>query len=272
MFSTPRPAASTHLALAAAVLASAGTSTVLACSSERSLETLAGDADLVFRGEIQDIRYAMSEPGGPEGTRVPHTFVTYRVDDVLRGDNPGLVLTLRFVGGLDQESLRYTTASHVPQFDVGDEDILFVRDNGQSICPLVGHDDGRLRVIGGQLYSETGRAVSLERDGTLLMGDRFRLPEVMSTTVLGRVFPRGLGPDLKDGPSDAMTAEALAEAVDRMALPAPAGAFASADAALPFDGPDMTPAAPPADAGAPDEEDEATRLERQQAEREAAAK
>ena len=61
------------------------------------LAELVADSDLVFRGTVQDIEYVLSEPGGPEQTRVPYTFITYRVDDVLHGEQPGVFLTLRFI-------------------------------------------------------------------------------------------------------------------------------------------------------------------------------
>ncbi len=226
------------------------------------LAELVGGSDLVFRGVVLDIEYALSEPGGPEQARIPYTFVTYRVDDVLQGEQPGLLLTLRFIGGFDRESLSYMSASILPQFDLGDEDILFVSGNNHELCPLVGNQDGRLRVIDGRVYSETGRAVTVDADDDLQFGQRFLLPQVMTTSIAGRVFETSFGSDASAdlGLSDAIAADALAALIHpHAAVLAPAGAFEDADPALAIAAPDMTPAPPPAadldDEGAvPDDE------------------
>jgi hypothetical protein len=233
-----------------AVEAAGGESAQAVRGSLRGFLGLAGQADLVFRGVVQGIQYRLSQPDGPEGTRVPYTFVTYRVDEVLRGENPGGQVTLRFIGGLHEETMRYMSASTVPRFDLGDEDILFVTGNGERLCPLVGEQRGRLRIVGGQVYTEDGHAVRLSASGELELGPRYALEEVMTTTVHGpsgsRVFHVGLGPDTLGGASDAVAPELVVECIQGLDLPAETGGlFQSADPAAPFSGPDMTQAAPP---------------------------
>jgi len=57
---------------------------------------------------------------------------------------------------------------------MGDYDILFVEGNTRRMCPLVGGVEGRLRIIRGQAYTETGRAVLMGNDGSLSSGGSIR--------------------------------------------------------------------------------------------------
>lgn len=90
------------------------------------------------------------------------TFVEFDLREVVAG-NPPSTLTLRFLGGrVGEEAL---TVGGMPQFRVGDEDILFVRDNGRSICPLYAMMHGRYIV---QKDTETGREYVTRSDGSPL--------------------------------------------------------------------------------------------------------
>jgi hypothetical protein len=213
-------------------------------------------SDLVFRGVAEDVEYVLSEPGGPEATRVPYTFVTYRVKEVLRGQAPGDTVTLRFIGGLDARTGDFLVTSITPSIETGDEDILFVAGNTESLVPLVGAASGRFRVVGNQVYTEMGNAVVAGNGGGIEVGRQYRLKEVETLTVQdGPTLKTDLGPDALDLPSDAMTAERFELLVGAAARWArPAGPFVNADASRPVPAPDMTPGAPPPlspDQGAP---------------------
>jgi len=239
------------LVLAGATLASLGGFGAAAdcCSADAPhIRHMVQDADLVFAGEVIDIQYALSLPSGPDGKRIPYTFVTYRVDEVLRGQDPGDLLTLRFIGGVHEEAGLYLRPTNAPQFDRGDDDILFVKGNAEAGIPLVGAQRGRLRMIDGQIYTEAGESVQLSKDGAIIRGSRYLLEEVATTEVTGQLRIDDLGPQALTGRSDAMGAgEMLGILADmgrefgrRRSL------VASADPSQPFAGPDMTPAAPPA--------------------------
>jgi len=233
--------------IAGVILSSVASVGAMAHDGQPTVGTLVGQSDLVFHGVVERIEYRMSNPGGQEGTRVPYTFVTYRVNDVIRGETEGEV-TLRFIGGLDEQAGRYLQTSHSPQFDLGDEDILFVQGNAQRLVPLVGDISGRLRVIDGQIYNENAHSVNLALDGSLIVGNRYLLEEAATTTVNGQIMHRDLGPQAQIGASDAMLAADLLQDLMHFAAnaPAPLNAFESADINVPVDAPDMTPAAPPA--------------------------
>ena len=237
------------LMLGAVAAIALGSGTAQASSGQRSLKEMLARSELAFIGRVEKIEYLLSEPTGPEGVRVPHTFVTYRVERMFLGQAPGGPVTLRFVGGWDSRKMLYMASSNTPQFDAGDYDILFVEGNTKRMCPLVGGVEGRLRIIRGQAYTETGRAVLMGNDGSLSSGGKYRFEEVSITNVNGRPFStHAIGPGTKEFPSNAVEAEVLMAAIANLARDvAPAHVFVNADRAVPFAGPDMTPAPPPAE-------------------------
>lgn len=222
----------------------------------QDLQRLKQEAELVFQGQVVDIQYVQSTPRGDQ-VGLPHTFVTYRVDSVLKGTSAGETVTLRFLGGLDPSG-KYLRASISPQFDLGDTDILFVKGNGSSICPLVGDSAGRLRVVDGRVYTDLGREIRLGAHSTLETGPRHVLDEVRVTHVAGgQDEVMRFGPDaLVDQPSDAAfvheVLDAIAttpEAMDRVEIGT--REFVDASPAVAFLAPDFAAAPPPASQGEP---------------------
>lgn len=223
----------------------------------RDLQSMKARADLVFQGEVVDLQYVQSTPREDQ-VALPHTFVTYRVDSVLKGNAGGETVTLRFLGGLDPSG-KYLRASISPQFDLGDTDILFVQRNGTAICPLVENSAGRLRVIEGRVYTDLGREIHVGPNGSLGTGPRHLLEAVRVTHVAGGEDEvMGFGPDaLVDTPSNAAAvhevldaiATTLHEATGRVDVDE--ALFVSANATVPFLAPDFAAAPPPASTGAP---------------------
>lgn len=131
------------------------------------------DSDFVFKGEVVDVNYRNSEPnalldpttGLPvfedgnqvflDGTDLPFTFVRYRIDLIYKGkapqDSAGGPLShvvLRQFGGVDaREPNIIAFVDTYPFFDVGDLDVLFVKDNTVKDCPLHREGNGRLRIL-----------------------------------------------------------------------------------------------------------------------------
>ena len=237
----------TVLVLAAFATAASAQVVAQPPNSGRSVKSMVAQSDLVFAGSVENIQYALSEPTGPDGIAIPHTFVTFRVDEVLAGEAPGDLVTLRFIGGLDPETMRYMSTSRTPLFDLGDEDILFVQGNTKKMCPLVGEVKGRLRVIKGQVYSEKGQSILLEKDGSLKNGPRYRLDEAETTTIEGRTFTtKKPGATVEGLPSNAAGAAELKALVKKSAKGhKPKNAFVDADAFSAFEAPAGVPAAPP---------------------------
>ncbi|MHC4316400.1 MAG: hypothetical protein ACYSW3_28490, partial [Planctomycetota bacterium] len=133
------------------------------------------DSDFIFKGEVINIAYRNSEAiplldpntGGPmfdpngnplyqDGTNIPHTFVTYQIDEIYKGRAPQAFpggppdsnVTLRFLGGQSQtDTSEYLMVSNIPLFDVNDRDFLFVTGNTEESCPLVDWFSSRLRIL-----------------------------------------------------------------------------------------------------------------------------
>lgn len=213
-----------------------------------SLECKMRDADLAFRGTVVDIQYKLADRAAADAKQYPFTFVTFSVDDVLAGADPGPLVTLRFIGGLDDQRMRFLRVSTVPHFDLGDEDILFVRGNGVQQSPLVDNIKGRLRVIDGQVFTDGGRAVKLSATGELEIGAKHRLPDVMTSRIAGgwELPIRRPAQSAIDGPADAVWADELAAVAKQTARGvARERSFVNADIAAPLVGPEMRPAPPP---------------------------
>jgi hypothetical protein len=118
---------------------------------------LAEEANLVFIGDVIEVAYIEARMEGSD-SRLPYTVVTYRVKNVLRGKSPGDTFTMRFPGGTDGQG-SFVEVSGVPVFEKGNQDLLFVRSNGEQGCPLVGCEWGRFRILNGAVYNTHGSPV-----------------------------------------------------------------------------------------------------------------
>lgn len=190
-------------------------------------------SELAFVGEVVAIDTAFSRPG-PGLQHVPHTFITYRIDQPLRGGEIGEQITLRFLGGPTPDG-GGMLVTHTPRIDLGDRDLLFVAGNGTQTCPLVDCEDGRLRVVDDALYTEHGRPLR-DLEDRLIFGARQDLAEVRTHHIGATTFTRHAPPPSTDPlPGQPIT---TSELVDLLGAPGPgAHAVASADPAVAFDFP-----------------------------------
>lgn len=149
-------------ALGAALLVGA-ISTQAAASD---LKTLVEKSNLIARTRVAAVAYRTGGPGN-----LPYTIVTFAVQSSARGE-AGKWLSLRFLGGPDGRG-HITEVSTSPVFQVGDEDILFINNNGQtSGCPLVDCMEGRFRVLKEAVYDGHGSPVyKLDGDNVLSGGE-----------------------------------------------------------------------------------------------------
>lgn len=105
-----------------------------------TFDELVTRAELIFQGTVTDVS---SEWVGEGSQRHIVTFVTFKVDDQIKGD-AGASYTIRMLGGtVGEETMEVTDA---PKFARGDRDILFVENNGRQFVPLVGIMHGRFRL------------------------------------------------------------------------------------------------------------------------------
>lgn len=129
---------------------------------------LVTEADTVVRGVVTQVR--SEEFDSPQGRGV-HTFVTLRVEHALKG-TPGDTVTIRFLGGTVGK--RTLKIAGIPQFEVGQRQIVFFARNGRVLCPLIAAGHGRYHV---KTDAVTHRDyVTRDNDSPLTSTDEISLP------------------------------------------------------------------------------------------------
>lgn len=189
---------------------SSATAQTAASDVDRSLPSKAEQAHFIFQGVVTGVEYRLSDPS-PEGApQLPYTFVTYRIDELLKGEPQGQSsVTLRFLGG-PRDSDRIFQVAGTPFFDVGDRDILFVRRNGESICPLLDCENGRFRLIDDRVFNDLGRPQSLAPTGELVSGKQEPLREVLVNRVGGHIVEYEMSAGREEPPDDSASKAAPA--------------------------------------------------------------
>jgi hypothetical protein len=105
-----------------------------------SFDELVEQAQVIFQGTVTETQ---SQWAGEGGSRRIVTYVTFKVDEAIKGD-AGATYTIRMLGGtVDGQTMEVTDS---PKFKVGDRDIVFVENNGSQFIPLVGIMHGRFHV------------------------------------------------------------------------------------------------------------------------------
>lgn len=121
-----------------------------------TFDQLVKQAELIFQGTVTDSRSVWEGEGGQ---RHIETYVTFQIEDSMKGD-AGASYTIKMLGGtVGDETMEVTDTPH---FKVGDREILFVEHNYDQFVPLVGIDHGRFHV---QKDEQTGRDVVVNNEG-----------------------------------------------------------------------------------------------------------
>jgi hypothetical protein len=105
--------------------------------AQRDFPELVANAEQVVVGTVTDIHVE------PDAKGMPYTMVTLSDLRALKG-TAGETLTLRFYGGRSGGVV--VQVPDMPEFALGERDILFIRGNGHEVCPLVGVWQGRFHV------------------------------------------------------------------------------------------------------------------------------
>jgi hypothetical protein len=121
-----------------------------------TFDQLVKQAELIFQGTVTDARSVWEGEGGQ---RHIETYVSFKVDDNVKGD-AGNSYTIRMLGGTVGDQTM--EVSDAPKFKVGDRDILFVEHNYDQFVPLVGIDHGRFHI---QHDDATGRDIVVNGEG-----------------------------------------------------------------------------------------------------------
>lgn len=120
------------------VLCSAGNLLEATTVLPMDVTELSDQADFVFTGTAVQTKVLLSNDGN-----FPFTFVTFAVNDVLKGSTRGRQITLRFDGGMLGDS--GVEVDGMPRFEQGESYLLFVRGNGSVGCPVLGWWQGQFR-------------------------------------------------------------------------------------------------------------------------------
>lgn len=138
---------------------------------------LVAEAETIVRGTVVDLR--SEEFDSPQG-RAIRSFVTLRVERTLKGPAaPTLVLDI-LGGTAGKRTLRIPG---VPEFQVGQRQIVFVAKNGEVFCPLIGLGHGRYHL---QRDAATGRDF-IARDNNVPLHSTDQIPLPLGVAVPAQI-------------------------------------------------------------------------------------
>ncbi len=139
---TPRPSRSWPRGLVLALAGLGAAVTAFATSViPPDFDQLVNESDYVVRAVVKSVA-SEYRPEGSGNTII--TKVTLDVKEVLSG-NPPSPLVLQMLGGTVGDDTLVVQGS--PRFKVGDEDILFIKNNGTAISPLLAMMHGRYPIL-----------------------------------------------------------------------------------------------------------------------------
>ena len=126
-----------------------------------TFDEIVSRAETIFVGEVVDRR---SEWETTRSGRSIITLVTFSVSRVLKG-SPSLRTQLTFLGGsIDDLTMQ---VAEMPEFQIGDRDVLFVSGRQHAASPIVGFAYGRFRIVRDAI---SGSDVVRTHDGRPLPG------------------------------------------------------------------------------------------------------
>jgi hypothetical protein len=125
-----------------------------------NLGELTLQADLIFSGRV-----TKSESRWNELRTTIWTYVTFSIQEMIKGDAPGTEITLRLPGGtIVAEDIRLRVGG-VPEFTAGEEALIFCSLDPAMKCPIIGWLQGRFTLqdngAGGKVIAEAERALRI---------------------------------------------------------------------------------------------------------------
>jgi hypothetical protein len=102
---------------------------------EVSLDDMLQNAEFVFEGNVIAVESKQSDP-----KRI-HTYVTFEVEDVIKGDYPKREITIRYLGGQVENLTVKVSGLRLPE--LGEHGIYFVESiRRNQVNPIFGWDQG----------------------------------------------------------------------------------------------------------------------------------
>ncbi len=104
------------------------------------IDDVAEGAELVFEGRVLEHNVQLNAAG------IVVTFVTFQVNDVVKGDNPGTLLELKFTGGTLGGEVVDVSGLRIPRVD--EQGIYFVESTSRDLInPLLGWSQGHYLIV-----------------------------------------------------------------------------------------------------------------------------
>src|SRR6476469_2395708 len=145
-----------------------------------TFDELVTKAEMIFEGTVTSMR---SEWTGEGSDRHIVTFVTFKIEDSIKGGGSAEYTIRMFGGTVDGQTMEVTDA---PRFKVGDRDILFVEHNGTQFIPLVGIMHGRFHVQA----DDTGASEKIAKDNGAMVANVAKLGQDEDGAVNGKALSK----------------------------------------------------------------------------------
>jgi hypothetical protein len=155
-------------------------------------EDLVRKSELIFQGVVMRIDHRKAGFRTTGDATLPHTFVTFQVERILKGKHTGSSsqFTLRQLGGPDYSIARFLEVEGCPDFDIGERAVVFVRRNERGICPMTGWSQGKFRIVNGSLFNDSGREVWLTKFERIIAAARCSQPSSAAPTTRRAAWSR----------------------------------------------------------------------------------
>ncbi|HYX33730.1 MAG TPA: hypothetical protein VE954_11505 [Oligoflexus sp.] len=111
-------------------------------------------SDLVVIGKTKSIQYRDLSQGSNVNVS---TDITVEISRVIKGEIKSKEITLTFKGGWHDSKMVMIAGSAAMQFEVGDEDLLFISKN--KIMPV--EENGKLPIVEGEVFDSRGHQFSV---------------------------------------------------------------------------------------------------------------
>lgn len=170
------------LALLCLVLLPATSSAQQAATLDLGTLSLDQMADRAATIVVSTVTSRQSEWEHYGASRLIITKVTVAVEQTLKGSAPRTIVVEVLGGTIGEQTLH---VSHVPEFKVGDRDVLFLNGALHAASPLVGSDQGRFRVMN-ESATGTARVLSASFAPLVSASDIGATPEAVRSRGLVR--------------------------------------------------------------------------------------
>ncbi len=105
------------------------------------IDKVAADAEFVFEGEV-----IHSETRQDNNSGIISTYVTFQIDDILKGEYSGESVELKFMGGVFNGEIVQVSGMRIPQ--MAEQGIYFVESMSRDLVnPLIGWSQGHFIIV-----------------------------------------------------------------------------------------------------------------------------